>query len=130
MDTSPYSIRLRKPPKGARPRIAALKRKFPRIAPFPPSLKIPTASWPYPLYPRSGGPAPDPYNPNGYPEPYQTLDTRVNIRLTTLLDVLIGQWPERFQLGHLRTLQRRVRDWRALHGPAKEVFFGVLAARF
>jgi hypothetical protein len=45
------------------------------------------------------------------------------LEATTLLDVLIGRWPERFQLGHLRTLQRRVRDWRALHGPAKEVFF-------
>jgi hypothetical protein len=45
------------------------------------------------------------------------------LEATTLLDVLIGRWPERFQPGHLRTLQRRVRDWRALHGPAKEVFF-------
>ena len=45
------------------------------------------------------------------------------LEATTLLDVLIGRWPERFQLGHLRTLQRRVRDWRALHGPPKEVFF-------
>jgi hypothetical protein len=29
----------------------------------------------------------------------------------------------RFEPGQLRTLQRRVRDWRAMHGPPKEVFF-------
>jgi len=62
--------------------------KFPRVAPFPASYGVPLASWNYPLYPKSTNPAPDPYNPAGYPEPYQTLDTRVNIRLATLLDDL------------------------------------------
>jgi hypothetical protein len=42
---------------------------------------------------------------------------------TTVLDHLATRWPDRYHLGQLRTLQRRVRDWRALHGPAKEVFF-------
>lgn len=32
----------------------------------------------------------------------------------------------RFQEGHLRTFQRRVRQWRAMHGPAKEVHFAQL----
>lgn len=31
--------------------------------------------------------------------------------------------PGRFSDGQLRTLQRRVKQWRAEHGPAKEVFF-------
>ena len=33
------------------------------------------------------------------------------------------RFPGRFADGQLRTLQRRVKRWRALHGPAKEVFF-------
>src|SRR5690606_22663023 len=28
-----------------------------------------------------------------------------------------------FEPGQLRTLQRRMREWRALHGPAREVYF-------
>jgi hypothetical protein len=55
--------------------------------------------------------------------PLLARDEERILEATTLLDELIGRWPERFQLGHLRTLQRRIRDWRALHGPAKEVFF-------
>jgi transposase InsO family protein len=31
--------------------------------------------------------------------------------------------PDRHQAGELRTFQRRVKQWRALEGPAKEVFF-------
>ena len=41
----------------------------------------------------------------------------------TLFDHLQREYPGRFQDGQLRTLQRRVKRWRALHGPAKEVFF-------
>ena len=33
------------------------------------------------------------------------------------------RFPGRFADGQLRTLQRRVKQWRAEHGPAKEVFF-------
>src|SRR5664280_1770482 len=32
-------------------------------------------------------------------------------------------WPGRFQDGQVRTLQRRVKVWRATEGPAREVFF-------
>ena len=37
----------------------------------------------------------------------------------TLFDHLQREYPGRFQDGQLRTLQRRVKRWRALHGPAK-----------
>ena len=47
------------------------------------------------------------------------------LEATTMLDVLAAQRPERFSRGQLRTLQRRVRDWRALHGPGEG---GVLRA--
>ena len=41
----------------------------------------------------------------------------------TLLRKLQDDHPERFPDGVLRTLQRHIRHWRALEGPAKEVFF-------
>jgi hypothetical protein len=41
----------------------------------------------------------------------------------TLLAELEKKYPDQFGEGHLRTLQRRVRDWRALHGPARDVIF-------
>lgn len=40
-----------------------------------------------------------------------------------LLEWLGEQYPNKFAAGHLRTLQRRLRDWRATEGPEKEVFF-------
>lgn len=41
----------------------------------------------------------------------------------TLFEVLQREHPGRFSDGQLRTLQRRVKIWRATAGPAKEVFF-------
>jgi hypothetical protein len=59
---------------------------FPRQAPYRPGPSIPPlVSWNYPFYPQAGG-APNPYNPAGRPDPYQSLDFRANIRLTSLLD--------------------------------------------
>jgi len=40
-----------------------------------------------------------------------------------LLEFLIERHPDIYQLAHLRTLQRRIREWRAQYGPPKEVFF-------
>lgn len=45
------------------------------------------------------------------------------LEATTILDELGRRYGDRFSEHHLRTLQRRVRDFRALHGPDKEVFF-------
>lgn len=41
----------------------------------------------------------------------------------TIFGQLQDKHPGQFEPGTLRTLQRRARDWRALHGPGKEVFF-------
>ncbi|NQT19876.1 MAG: IS21 family transposase [Planctomycetes bacterium] len=49
------------------------------------------------------------------------LNPRVEAK--TLFDALGRERPGRFQEGQLRTLQRHVKQWRALHGPHKEVFF-------
>jgi hypothetical protein len=40
----------------------------------------------------------------------------------TILGELERRHPGCFSAGQLRTLQRRVQQWRALHGPEKEVF--------
>ncbi len=41
----------------------------------------------------------------------------------TLFEWLQTERPSQFDEGQLRTLQRRVRDWRAIEGPDKEVYF-------
>ena len=42
---------------------------------------------------------------------------------TTILEWLEDLYPGRYGKSQLRTLQRRVRDYRAVHGPDKEVYF-------
>jgi hypothetical protein len=49
-------------------------------------------------------------------------DERV-LQATTLFELLESRHPGRFAPGQLRTLQRRLRDWRAVQGPDREVFF-------
>jgi len=45
------------------------------------------------------------------------------LEATTIIGELRRKHGQGFTDKHLRTLQRRVRDWRALHGPEREVFF-------
>ena len=40
-----------------------------------------------------------------------------------LFEDLMRRCPGRYQEGQVRTFQRRVKEWRARHGPEKEVFF-------
>ena len=42
---------------------------------------------------------------------------------TTLFEDLQDRYPDRFPNKHKRTFQRRVKEWKALHGPDKEVMF-------
>jgi hypothetical protein len=56
-------------------------------------------------------------------EPLLVADERGKLEAKTVLEELARRDPENFDPGHLRTLQRRFRDWRAKHGPDKEVFF-------
>lgn len=70
---------------------------------------------------------------NVWAELEDKLGTNPGLQAKTLFDDLQRRYPGRFADGQLRTLQRRVKVWRALKGPAKEVFFpqqhhpGVLA---
>jgi hypothetical protein len=57
----------------------------------------------------------------GWVEEQLTLNPALEAK--TLFLALQRQQPGRFPDGQLRTLQRRVKRWRAQHGPAKEVFF-------
>jgi transposase len=45
------------------------------------------------------------------------------LQANTLFEDLQRRYPGEFEDGQLRTLQRRVRTWRATEGPEKEVFF-------
>jgi len=51
------------------------------------------------------------------------LKDHPGLEAKTLFDDLQRRYPGRFADGQLRTLQRRVKCWRALEGPSKEVFF-------
>ena len=56
-------------------------------------------------------------------EPLLSKDADGALEATTVLEWLEERHPGRFSEAQLRTLQRRLRDWRALHGPDQEVFF-------
>lgn len=51
------------------------------------------------------------------------LENNPGLEGKTILDYLQREYPGKFQEGQLRTLQRRIKYWRATEGPAKEVFF-------
>jgi len=53
----------------------------------------------------------------------QELAVNPGLQANTLLAALQRKYPGRFQDGQVRTLQRRIKTWRALEGPVKEVFF-------
>ncbi len=51
------------------------------------------------------------------------LELAPELEAKTLFDDLVRRKPGRYEEGQLRTLQRRVKQWRAQEGPPKEVFF-------
>ena len=51
------------------------------------------------------------------------LKSTPGLMAITLLRKLQDEHPDRFPDGMLRTLQRHIRQWRAVEGPPKEVFF-------
>lgn len=56
-------------------------------------------------------------------EPLLRRDEDRVLEAPTILELLEQRHPGEFGAGQLRTLQRRLRDWRAVHGPDREVFF-------
>jgi hypothetical protein len=66
-----------------------------------------------------------------HPDPFEKhwglcegmLDDAPELEAKFLFEWLCREHPDEYQEGQLRTFQRRVRQWRALKGPEKEVFF-------
>ena len=59
--------------------------------------------------------------------PQLEADTKGRLQVLKLFAWLCRRHPGRFQAGQLRTLQRRVHEWRAQHGPDREVYFEQVA---
>jgi hypothetical protein len=55
--------------------------------------------------------------------PLLKLDKKSKLEAGTVLEILQEKHPNTYHNGQLRTLQRRIREWRALHGPDKDVKF-------
>lgn len=68
---------------------------------------------------------PDPFAATWESEilPLLVADEKRVLEAKTVLDVLNARQPGAFDVGQVRTLQRRMRDWRAVHGPQREVYF-------
>jgi hypothetical protein len=58
-----------------------------------------------------------------WPDIVERLKEASELEAKTLFEELLEKEPEKYQVGQLRTLQRRVRQWRAQQGPEKTVFF-------
>jgi len=107
--------------RGVPKELAALKagidpktaRKYRRLGLLPSEVKRMDRDW------RT---RPDPFA-EIWPELHEQLSLNPGLEATTLLADLQRRFPGRFADGQLRTLQRKVKQWRVLHGPAREVFF-------
>jgi hypothetical protein len=58
-----------------------------------------------------------------WPEIQELLQLNPGLEAKTIFADLQRRYPGHFQDGQLRTLQRKVKKWRVLEGPPKEVFF-------
>jgi hypothetical protein len=58
-----------------------------------------------------------------WPEIEERLRDAPGLEAKALFEDLCERRPDRYQEGQLRTLQRRVKQWRATDGPPKELFF-------
>ena len=72
--------------------------------------------------PRDWRTRPDPFAED-WPELESRLRDAPELEAKTLFEVLQERNPDRYEPGQLRTLQRRLKQWRAQEGPPKEVFF-------
>jgi hypothetical protein len=65
---------------------------------------------------------PDPFT-EVWEEVRRLLEINAGLEAKTIFEYLQRREPGRGQDGQLRTLQRRIKVWRATEGPAREVFF-------
>ncbi|MCG6659914.1 IS21 family transposase [Halomonas campisalis] len=81
------------------------------------------AESPEPSAPRHWRTRPDPFAEVWDGVVVPQLAAAPNLQALTLLEWLQEQYPGQYPDSLLRTLQRRVKGWRAAHGPDKEVMF-------
>jgi len=51
------------------------------------------------------------------------IDTQATLEAKTIFQYLQMAYPGKYHNGQLRTLQRRIKAWKALYGPSREIFF-------
>ena len=73
-------------------------------------------------WPRTWRTRKDPFG-DVWEEVQEKLEISPGLQANTVFAWLQERYPGRFSNGQLRTLQRRIRHWRADAGPSKEVFF-------
>lgn len=71
--------------------------------------------------PRTWRTRPDPFVED-WEEVAARLAEAPELEAKALFEDLMRRRPGRYQEGHLRSFQRRVKQWRAEHGPAREIF--------
>jgi hypothetical protein len=64
----------------------------------------------------------DPFEED-WPAMASMLAAAPDLEAKALFEHLQSLRPGRYQDGHVRTFQRRVKHWRAIQGPEKEIFF-------
>lgn len=85
-------------------------------------LGVPPSEFQARQAPRSGRSREDPFA-GVWPEVVALLEVNAGLQALTLFQELQRRYPGCFQDGQLRTLQRKVKVWRAVAGPAREVMF-------
>jgi hypothetical protein len=90
-------------------------RKYVRLGKVPSELKAP----------RTWRTRADPFDQD-WPWVEERLREAPELEAKTLFEALVEKYPERYQEGQLRTLQRRIKKWRVSEGPEHEVFFSQL----
>jgi len=58
-----------------------------------------------------------------WPDLVKRLEEAPELEAKSLFEHLMGCKPGQYQEGQLRTFQRKVREWRAMEGPPREVYF-------
>lgn len=58
-----------------------------------------------------------------WPEIHAMLELDSGLQTQTVMQWLIDQYPQQFRWSQLRTLQRRIRRWKALNGPDRDIKF-------
>jgi len=65
--------------------------------------------------------------PNPFEQDWPSVEAQLvdapELEAKSIFEYLMDTYPGRYDAGQLRTFQRHVRRWRAMHGPDKEVFF-------